>query len=427
MEQAVLGKIIEERKQGKRIGIPSYCTANEACLRAILRAYRGNDLPIIIEATANQVNQDGGYTGMVPQEYAELIRQLAREEGIKEDRVILGGDHLGPLTWQGEAAAVAMEKAHELLRLFCLAGFRKIHLDTSMRLGDDDPREPLAVATIARRGAALFATCIRTLEDARLPRDRWPEFIIGSEVPVPGGISGDLSGLEVTSPLDFAETVRAYREAFSDVGLAEYFGMVRAVVVQPGVEFADHSVHVYDRDAARCLVSALKDFPTLIFEGHSTDYQPLSALRNLVEDGVAILKVGPMLTNAYREGLYALSYIEDWLVPLIRRSNIRRVFEDVMLQRPEHWEKYYTGNEQSRFIDRHFSYSDRIRYYLPAPEVRAAIRRLMENLKGVSIPEPLIRQFMPEQEKKGLRSAEELLDAKVREVANLYEAACRQL
>jgi D-tagatose-1,6-bisphosphate aldolase subunit GatZ/KbaZ len=427
MKQAVLGKIIEERKQGRSTGIPSYCTANEACIRAILRAYRSNDLPIIIEATANQVNQDGGYTGMLPREYAELILQLAQEEGISEERIILGGDHLGPLTWQREVAAVAMDKAHELLRLFCQAGFRKIHLDTSMRLGDDDPRVPLAVTTIARRGADLFATCIRTLEEERMPQDRWPEFIIGSEVPVPGGISGDLSGLEVTSPRDFAETVQSYQDAFADIGLAEYFNLVKAVVVQPGVEFADRSVHVYDRVAARPLVLALDSCPTLIFEGHSTDYQPLSALRNLVEDGVGILKVGPMLTNAYREGLYALSYIEDWLVPAARRSNVRQVLEEVMLQRPEHWQKYYTGDEQSMCLDRHFSYSDRIRYYLPAPEAKVAIQHLKDNLKGVDMPEPLIRQFLPEQWKMGLRGAEELLDAKVKEVVDLYEAACRRL
>ena len=66
-----------------------------------------------------------------------------------------------------------------------------------------------------------------------------------------------------------------------------------ALVVQPGVEFADESVVEYSRPKARELVACLKEYPDLALEGHSTDYQPRSCLRELVEDGVAILKVGP--------------------------------------------------------------------------------------------------------------------------------------
>ena len=88
---------------------------------------------------------------------------------------------------------------------------------------------------------------------------------------------------------------------------------VVAVVVQPGVEFGDESVHEYDRVAARQLVAALGQYPQIVFEGHSTDYQTDVKLKEMVEDGIAILKVGPALTFAMREGLVALNYIENEL------------------------------------------------------------------------------------------------------------------
>ncbi|HZE16019.1 MAG TPA: class II D-tagatose-bisphosphate aldolase, non-catalytic subunit, partial [Mycobacterium sp.] len=46
--------------------LPSFCTANEDVLRAMFEEIRDEDAPLLIEATSNQVNQFGGYTGFTP-------------------------------------------------------------------------------------------------------------------------------------------------------------------------------------------------------------------------------------------------------------------------------------------------------------------------------------------------------------------------
>ena len=62
----------------------------------------------------------------------------------------------------------------------------------------------------------------------------------------------------------------------------------------------------------------------MVFEAHSTDYQTDAALAALVADGWGVLKVGPGLTFALREALFALAAIEDELVPAERRSTAAR-------------------------------------------------------------------------------------------------------
>ena len=58
-----------------------------------------------------------------------------------------------------------MEKARELVRCYVAAGFTKIHIDTSMKVADDDPNERLSDATISRRGAELARVCEDTYQE----------------------------------------------------------------------------------------------------------------------------------------------------------------------------------------------------------------------------------------------------------------------
>ena len=54
------------------------------------------------------------------------------------------------------------KNAEDLIRSYVLAGFTKIHIDTSMKVADDDPNTRLSDETISRRGAHLA----RVAEDA---------------------------------------------------------------------------------------------------------------------------------------------------------------------------------------------------------------------------------------------------------------------
>ena len=120
--------------------------------------------------------------------------------------------------------------------------------------------------------------------------------------------------------------------------------------------------------------------PGLAFEAHSTDYQTEAALTALVQCHFAILKVGPWLTFAMREALFALAAIEGELLPAEDRSPAARATRAAMLADPSHWQGHYAGSEAELRLARAFSLSDRCRYYWPVPEVAAAVDRLFANL-----------------------------------------------
>lgn len=393
-------KIVQMQKQGAAQGIYAACTANEYVIETCMERALKDGRDVLIEATANQVNQFGGYTGMMPFDFSEFVYGIAQKTDFPVDRIILGGDHLGPLTWRNEPSDAAMEQSQELIRQYVTAGFTKIHIDTSMHLGDDDHTVLLNTEIIARRGALLCKAAEEAYRERRrfFPKASYPVYVIGSEVPTPGGSQETEDTLHVTKTEDFRYTVEAFRDAFYRNGLEDAWERVVAVVVQPGVEFGDDTIHEYSREAARPLCDALRDYPRLVFEGHSTDYQNSEALKQMVEDGIAILKVGPALTFALREALFALCHIETELLSdrhEYRLSNFIEALEKAMLLKPMNWAAHYHGDPCRLKLARKYSMSDRARYYLPLPEVRAPIEHLVRNLRTAGIPLTLISQFMP--------------------------------
>ncbi len=155
----------------------------------------------------------------------------------------------------------------------------------------------------------------------------------------------------------------------------EAFSRVIAAVVQPGVEFGNENVIAYVPEKAAGLSAALCGLNGLVFEAHSTDYQTPDHLRRLVIDGFAILKVGPGLTFALREAYYGLDQLTEFLFPGRRQESLVTTIERVLLAEPQNWDKYYHGTDRDRRQQRHFSYSDRIRYYWPHPQISAASRQ----------------------------------------------------
>lgn len=389
-------QMMENRRQGIKCGIPSYCSANELVLETALRRAKAQNTPVLIEATANQVNQFGGYTGMLPKDFYQMVLKMAVEIGVPEHQIILAGDHLGPLTWQNLPEKEAMENSIELVYQYARAGFTKIHLDTSMKVADD-PEGLLSTETIARRGAILYKAAMKGYEElqAEKPEAVRPVFVVGSEVPIPGGAQEAEDTLAVTSPDAFRDTVATYRRVWKDEGVEDGMKDVVAVVVQPGVEFGDDQVFLYDHNAAAELCAALGEFPEVCFEGHSTDYQSAECLKAMVQDGIAILKVGPALTYGLREALFALSFMERELVPEEKQAHFIKTLEKVMLDNPGNWKKHYHGDEQQLALARKYSFSDRCRYYIGQPEVVASMNKLFENLKEYPVPMNMLHQYMP--------------------------------
>jgi D-tagatose-1,6-bisphosphate aldolase subunit GatZ/KbaZ len=288
-----------------------------------------------------------------------------------------------------------------MVRRYVEAGTTNIHLDTSMRLGGDpgaaggalDPR------VVAERCADLCAAAEKAAEKSAGAESR-PLYVIGSDVPTPGGSDEVESAVHITTAEELAETIDLIRASFFERGLQEAWERVIAVVVQPGVEHGDHSILEYDRTRAAPLTLAIRKLPRLVFEGHTTDYQTPRALIQMVEDGIAILKVGPSLTGALREAVFMLSRIEEELLalhPSRKASNIVGALESAMRANPVHWKGHYTGNEGQAAFSRKYSLLDRIRYYWNVPDVEKSLGLLFENLRGISIPGSLLSEYLPDQ------------------------------
>jgi D-tagatose-1,6-bisphosphate aldolase subunit GatZ/KbaZ len=149
----------------------------------------------------------------------------------------------------------------------------------------------------------------------------------------------------------------------------------------------------------------------------------------LVQDHWAVLKVGPALTFALREALFALAAIEQELVPTEHRSRLAEIIEHAMLAQPKWWSSHYRGDADQQRLARRYSYSDRLRYYWQEPDVAAAQQILIRNLRRSPVPLPLISALLPRQYAR-IRAGE--LDAdpaaiavdRVRDVLRDYATAC---
>lgn len=390
---------------GPPMGLTSVCSAHPLVIEAALRSGLAHGKPVLIEATCNQVNQFGGYTGQTPADFFRFVTELTDSIGFPRQNLILGGDHLGPLPWANEPPEQAMEKAKALVRAYVQAGFNKIHLDSSMPLGGEPALLP---ETIAQRAAELALAAESALPSpiGRGAGGEGIRYVIGSEVPAAGGAKAGHDELHVTTPEDAAQTLELTRRAFHALGLDSAWERVIALVVQPGVEFGDSAIHEYDPIAAAPLARFIETVPGLVYEAHSTDYQTPAALRSLIRDHFAILKVGPALTFSLREAIFSLEEIETAL-GLEPASRLRETLEAEMLANPAHWQKHYGGDSQAQKFARAYSFSDRIRYYWNAPAAQSAFRRLMENLGQRPIPLALLSQHLPGQYEK-VRSGEQV-------------------
>ena len=183
-------------------------------------------------------------------------------------------------------------------------------------------------------------------------------------------------------------TFELHRSAFAKRGVADAMGRVIGLVVQPGVDMGNVQVFGFDREKAAPLSAALRDFPHIVYEAHSTDFQTERALAELVASHFAILKVGPALTFAFREAVVAMAAIEREM-RLPAPSDIVSVLMAAMDANPTHWRGYIAADDQQTLL-KLYGLSDRIRYYWPVPGVAAALKQLMANVDAARVPPGLI-------------------------------------
>ena len=314
-----------------------------------------------------------------------------------------------------------MLEASNLVKNYISAGYNKIHLDTSM--GCKGEPEALTDEISALRTIKLLKIAEET---AKKNNFKLPYYIIGTEVPAPGGANHLLNEITPTTPMAAKKTIDTHVSLIKNEGLGEIIPRIIGLVVQPGVEFGNQNIIRYDRKKVTTLCNVLKDYPNWIFEAHSTDFQSKHKLAELVKDGFSILKVGPELTFSLREGLYALDLIAGELSHSYGNRPLYKTMEQLMVATPSHWENYYFGNNTEKYFQRHYSLSDRIRYYWDQEAAKNATKHLFETLKDKKIPSTLINQFLPSAKKFADKSLNprDLIISKITENLKSFTEVC---
>lgn len=416
---------------GETAGIYSICSSHRIVLEAAFEQAGQDKSPLLIEATCNQVNQFGGYSGMTPADFTGYIFRMARRMNFPEDRLMIGGDHLGPYVWRKEQAERAMENAQTLVAECVRAGYSKIHLDASMPLGDDEV-DAIPNKTSAERAAKLCLAAERTAE--QMQQQTYPIYVIGAEVPTPGGSTATINDVPVSDPQEVSGFIEICRTEFLRAGLNDAWNRVVAVVVQPGIDFGETWVAPFNSGVAGMLSEFHNRLPgAMTYEIHATDFQTGQALEKMARDHFALMKVGPCLTHSFREAVFALSHIEEIRLggrKSIELSGIREVLSRVMDAEPGYWESHHRAESASDWTVL-FSYLDRVRYYWTRIEVENSLARLLANLSG-TIPGPLLSQYLPVEYKavaEGLIHEDpvSLIRHKIRNTLYPYAAACRMM
>jgi D-tagatose-bisphosphate aldolase class II non-catalytic subunit len=385
-----LRDLIARNRAGSGETMPSVCSAHPDVIAASVLLAQEMGVPLLIEATSNQVNQFGGYTGMRPADFIRFVRAICGDVGAPEQPVLFGGDHLGPQVWRSQPADVAMGHARDLVAAYVRAGFTKIHLDCSEGCAGEPPQVSDEVS--AARAAELAGICEAAAEDPSTL-----SYIYGTEVPPPGGARAEEGGQGIapTKPESARATIDAHRRHFEALGLGDAWQRAIGLVVQPGLEFAPDHVHRFDPAMPDDLSPVLQDMPGLSFEAHSTDYQAPAVYPELGRRHFAVLKVGPALTHAYRQAIYALDALSPRMDATATGSEVSEVMEGLMRADPSNWSKHYSGSDAQLQLLRHFSYADRIRYYWNQPAAVEQVGRLMARVGESRPPVMVLEQFFP--------------------------------
>ena len=172
MTGQALPPLVSERLTEGAAGVTSVCSAHPLVIEAALLHSARAARRVLIEATCNQVNQEGGYTGMTPADFRGFVETIASRIGFDPSGIVLGGDHLGPNPWKGLPAEEALARAEAMVAAYARAGFSKIHLDASMGCAGEPASVPDSVAAqrAARLAEVAEAVGLRDVDFERVPR-----------------------------------------------------------------------------------------------------------------------------------------------------------------------------------------------------------------------------------------------------------------
>ncbi len=372
----ILKRIREiEAETGIKRTILAACPNSISVIRAALKAAKRCNAPVKFAATLNQVDLDGGYTGMTQSEFVKTVRFHARNLNVTSP-VIIAIDHGGPWLkdihriekWPYEKTMEAVKRSFEAA---IIAGYELIHVDPTIDL-NLSAREKISIYTVAERTIEL----IKHAEDFRI-RNNFPSisYEVGTEE-----VHGGLADLDV-----FRKFLILLKEGLTSYGILNAWPCF--IVGKVGT---DLHTSTFDPVVARKLAEIAGEYGSLI-KGHYSDN--VTNPEAYPESGMGAANVGPEFTELEYNGLMELENIQEELITegiLSDPAPIRKVLWDSVI-RSGRWKKWLQPDENpDDFYSNSFERQEWLvktgcRYIWEDPEVRAVRLHLYNNLSKCGI------------------------------------------
>ena len=317
-------------------GIPrtifAACPNSPTVIRASLRAAKRNNAPIYFAATLNQVDCDGGYTGMTQEAFTRLVR-FETERVHFTGPVIVAIDHGGPWLkdkqrtekWSVEDAMNGVKKSFEAA---VLAGYDLIHVDPTVDI--NVPKgEIIDIHLVARRTVELIAHTEAFRKAHGLPEISYE---VGTEE-VHGGLADETT---------FDTFIRDLRKGLDEAGLKDVWPCF--IVGKVGT---DLDTTLFDTSVAKSLTSKVRPLGSYI-KGHYTD--DVSNPEDYPLCGMGAANVGPEFTISEYRALCELEemekkYWEEGRVAVL--SDMKAILWDEVHE-SHRWEKWLHSDEQGK-------------------------------------------------------------------------------
>ena len=321
-----------ERETGVRRTIFAACPNSPAVISASIRAAKRNNAPIYFAATLNQIDCDGGYTGMTQAEFTRLIR-FEVERVHFTGPVIVAIDHGGPWLkdrqrtekWSVKDAMDGVKKSFEAA---VLAGYDLIHVDPTVDI--NVPKgEIIDIRLVAARTVELIAHVENFRKQKGLPAISYE---VGTEE-VHGGLADEKT---------FDTFINELKKGWVSVGLPDVWPCF--IVGKVGT---DLDTTVFDPEVAKRLTAKVRPLGSYI-KGHYTD--DVANPEEYPLSGMGAANVGPEFTiSEYR----ALCELEELEVKYEAegRVAVRSHMKEVLLKavhESHRWEKWLHEDEQGK-------------------------------------------------------------------------------
>jgi D-tagatose-1,6-bisphosphate aldolase subunit GatZ/KbaZ len=347
------------------------CPNSAAVITASLRAAKRNNAPIKFAATLNQVDLDGGYTGLTQKQFVQTIRQEAKAIHFTGP-VIVAIDHGGPWLkdlhnkerWTYEDSMNAVKKSFEAA---VEAGYDLIHVDPTVDI--TLPKgETISIDVVAERTVELISSTEKFRRAANFPKIAYE---VGTEE-----VHGGLADMKV-----FKRFLNLLKEGLERQKLSDAWPCF--IVGKVGT---DLHTSTFDPNVARELAEAASEFGSVI-KGHYSDN--VTNPGEYPESGMGGANVGPEFTECEYDALVELCDLEAALLTkgdVTKSSALKSILWNAVIA-SQRWKKWLHEGESPDDFYLHpvarqtWFIRTGCRYIWENPEVLAARNRLYRNLE----------------------------------------------